>query len=103
MGLGFSQHDLSLPFEALSLGQKTRANLCKILLGDYNFLLLDEPTNHLDINATAWLESFLQNYKGSVLVISHDRYFLDHVTSATLELANNTVTAYRAITAVTWF
>lgn len=85
-GLGFSEDDFSTPVSALSGGQKTRVSLLKILLSGSNLLLLDEPTNHLDIKAVEWLEDFLKSYKGAVLVISHDRYFLDRVTNRTFEI-----------------
>lgn len=87
LGLGFKEEELFSDFASLSGGQKTRAMLCKILLSDANLLLLDEPTNHLDIKATEWLENFLLSYQGSVIIISHDRYFLDKVTSRTFELS----------------
>ncbi|WP_124067733.1 ribosomal protection-like ABC-F family protein [Clostridium sp. E02] len=75
-----------LPFNSLSGGEKTRVILAKILLEDPDILLLDEPTNHLDLETTQWLEGFLKDYKGSVLIISHDRYFLDHVVMKIVEL-----------------
>ncbi len=95
LGLGFAEADLSLPFSALSGGQKTRVLLCKILLSSANLLLLDEPTNHLDIASVEWLEGFLRDYRGAFIVISHDRYFLDRVTNRTLELENGHLVAYR--------
>lgn len=94
LGLGFTENDLEKPFSALSGGQKTRVCLCKVLLSGANFLLLDEPTNHLDIASVEWLESFLINYKGAFIVISHDRYFLDKVTNKTFELEYQHLTAY---------
>jgi ATPase subunit of ABC transporter with duplicated ATPase domains len=75
-----------LPFHSLSGGEKTRVILAKILLEEPDILLLDEPTNHLDLETTEWLEGFLKDYKGSVLIISHDRYFLDHVAMKIVEL-----------------
>ncbi len=75
-----------LPFHSLSGGEKTRVILAKILLEEPDILLLDEPTNHLDLETTQWLEGFLKDYKGSVLIISHDRYFLDHVAMKIVEL-----------------
>ncbi len=88
MGLGFSEEELDLSVSSLSGGQKTRVSLTKILLSDSNLLLLDEPTNHLDIEAVEWLEEYLKNFKGAVLIISHDRYFLDRVTNRTFEIEN---------------
>lgn len=93
-GLGFSQNDFNTPFDKLSGGQKTRVLLCKILLSGANLLLLDEPTNHLDIKAVTWLEGFLKDYKGAVIVISHDRYFLDKITNKTFELENGKLSVY---------
>ena len=95
MGLGFTEEQLSNLVGVLSGGQKAKLQLAKMLLGGANLLLLDEPTNHLDINAVEWLEDFLKNYSGSYIVISHDRYFLDKVTSRTLELQNKKLTAYK--------
>ncbi len=86
LGLGFSEDDFSLSVSKLSGGQKTRVELGKILLSDANLLLLDEPTNHLDIASVEWLEEFLRSYKNAFVVISHDRYFLDRVTSKTFDL-----------------
>ncbi len=94
IGLGFSKEDFNTPFEKLSGGQKTRVILCKILLSGADLLLLDEPTNHLDIKAVTWLENFLRDFKGAVIVISHDRYFLDKVTTKTIELENSHLTVY---------
>ena len=88
LGLGFSEDELDLSVSSLSGGQKTRVSLTKILLSDSNLLLLDEPTNHLDIKSVEWLEEYLRNFKGAVLIISHDRYFLDRVTNKTFEIEN---------------
>ncbi len=88
LGLGFSQEDLSLTCDKLSGGQRSKLSMCKLLLSRADLMLLDEPTNHLDIAASEWLESFLQGYKGTVIVISHDRYFLDKVCNKTVEIAN---------------
>lgn len=86
LGLGFSREEFDMRVSSLSGGQKTRVSLSKILLSNSNLLLLDEPTNHLDIKAIEWLEDFLINFKGAVLIISHDRFFLDRVTNKTFEL-----------------
>lgn len=95
MGLGFTEEQLSNRVGVLSGGQKAKLQLAKMLLGGANLLLLDEPTNHLDINAVEWLEDFLKNYSGSYIVISHDRYFLDKVTSRTLELQNKRLDSFK--------
>lgn len=93
-GLGFTQEDYDKNISILSGGQKTRVALCKLLLKKPQILLLDEPTNHLDLDAIEWLEEYLKSYKGTVLIISHDRYFLDAVTSKTLELINGHINSY---------
>lgn len=85
-GLKIRESLMSIPFESLSGGEKTRVILAKILLEQPDILLLDEPTNHLDLEAIEWLEIFLKDYKGAVLVVSHDRYFLDSVVSRIIEL-----------------
>lgn len=94
-GLGFKDENLDLLVENLSGGQKTKLMLAKMLLSKANLLLLDEPTNNLDIDAIEWLENFLLNYKGSYIVISHDRYFLDKVTAETFELENKKLSIYK--------
>lgn len=88
LGLGFSESDFSLSCDKLSGGQKSKLSMCKLLLSGAELLLLDEPTNHLDISGTEWLEAYLSTYKGTVIVISHDRYFLDRVTNKTVEISN---------------
>ena len=94
LGLGLTETEISLPMASLSGGQRTRVLLAKILLSGAKLLLLDEPTNHLDIPSIAWLEGFLAEYKGSVIVVSHDRFFLDRVTNRTFELEHEKVTVY---------
>lgn len=93
-GLGFTEEDFKKDVGHFSGGQKTRICLAKALLREPDFLFLDEPTNHLDIRMTEWLESFLQSYHGGVLIISHDRYFLDRVATRMIDLDNKTVTTY---------
>lgn len=85
-GLGFSEDDFHLKTSTLSGGQKTRVALGKLLLSSPDLILLDEPTNHLDMESIAWLETFLLNYKGAVIIVAHDRYFLDKVVSKVVEL-----------------
>ena len=92
MGLGFSEKDLDLKVNSLSGGQRSKLSLCKLLLSDTNLLLLDEPTNNLDVDAINWLEDFLIKYKGAVIVVSHDRYFLDKITTSTMEIAHKKLT-----------
>uniref|UniRef100_A0A831T917 ABC transporter ATP-binding protein n=1 Tax=Thermorudis peleae TaxID=1382356 RepID=A0A831T917_9BACT len=86
-GLGFEEVEFSRPAGQLSGGQRTRLALARALLADPDLLLLDEPTNHLDLRALTWLETFLRTWRGSFVVVSHDRYFLDQVTERTLELS----------------
>ena len=93
-GLGFTEEDFQKDVQHFSGGQKTRITLAKALMREPDFLFLDEPTNHLDIHMIEWLEQFLQNYHGGVLIISHDRYFLDKVATKILELDHKTVTTY---------
>ncbi len=91
LGLGFSAPELDLPVSALSGGQRAKMSLAMLLLSDANLLLLDEPTNNLDIDAITWLEDFLSKYKGALMVVSHDRYFLDKVTNKTMEIAHRRI------------
>ena len=93
-GLGFDDDDFNREIACFSGGEKTRASLARLLVREPDLLLLDEPTNHLDLDALDWLENFLRNYRGAVLVISHDRYFLDQVTTRTLELNHHTLKSY---------
>ncbi len=93
-GLGFTEREFGLPVQALSGGEKTRIALGKLLLLKPDLLLLDEPTNHLDINATAWLETYLQGYPGAVFIISHDRYFLDKLVSKVIDLTQGVCYSY---------
>lgn len=93
-GLGFLEDDFYKSIQTLSGGQKTRVALCKLLLRKPDILLLDEPTNHLDLEAISWLEDYMKAYKGTVLVISHDRFFLNSVTTNTFEVINGNVDCY---------
>lgn len=93
-GLGFSEQDFDKPVSTLSGGQKTRVALGKLLLLKPNLIILDEPTNHLDLSSIAWLETYLQNYKGAVIVVSHDRYFLDRIATKVIELDNTKATVF---------
>ncbi|MBQ7595587.1 MAG: ABC-F family ATP-binding cassette domain-containing protein, partial [Clostridia bacterium] len=88
LGLGFSENDFNISTKKLSGGQRSKVTLAKLLLSRSDLLLLDEPTNHLDISSVEWLEDFIKNFKGSVIVISHDRYFLDKVTDKTIQIEN---------------
>lgn len=93
-GLGFGEVDFNKNINILSGGQKTRVALCKLLLTNPEILLLDEPTNHLDLDAIEWLEDYLKAYKGTIIIISHDRFFLDSITNKTIELINGHVNSY---------
>ena len=94
-GLGFSSDQLNAETAFFSGGEKTRANLARLLLSRPDLLLLDEPTNHLDLDACQWLEDFLEDYPGTVLAVSHDRYFLDRFASRILELSGGKVSSYK--------
>ena len=85
-GLGFAEEDFTLNVNTLSGGQKTRVALGRLLLSKPDIILLDEPTNHLDMESISWLENYLLNYSGAVLIVAHDRYFLDKIVSKIIEL-----------------
>lgn len=93
-GLGFTQEDFDKSVSTLSGGQKTRVALGKLLLLKPDLIILDEPTNHLDLASIAWLETYLLNYKGAVIVVSHDRYFLDRIATKVIELDNTKATVF---------
>lgn len=93
-GLGFLEEEFSKPVETLSGGQKTRVSLGKLLLTRPDILLLDEPTNHLDLNSITWLESYLMNYAGAVLIVSHDRYFLNRIATKIIEIETGSIMTY---------
>ena len=93
-GLGFTEEEFSKPVDTLSGGQKTRVSLSRLLLTKPDILLLDEPTNHLDMDSIAWLETYLLNYPGAVLIVSHDRYFLDRVVTKVLEIERGELRMY---------
>ncbi len=95
LGLGFKETEFDMPVGNLSGGQRSKLCLAKLLLSQSTLLLLDEPTNHLDINAVGWLEGFLRDFKGAMIIISHDRYFLDNVTNKTIELEHNRTMCYK--------
>ena len=94
-GLGFSEADMDRPVQSFSGGQKTRINLAKALVRRPDYLFLDEPTNHLDVDMLEWLVSYLLSYGGGILIVSHDRYFLDRVATGILELSHGKVTKYK--------
>lgn len=93
-GLGFTEEEYNKPLNTLSGGQKTRVHLGKLLLTQPDLLLLDEPTNHLDIDSLVWLEDFLRSYPKAVLIISHDRYFMDRIVTKVIEIENKKSTIY---------
>ncbi|MBP3736275.1 MAG: ABC-F family ATP-binding cassette domain-containing protein, partial [Lachnospiraceae bacterium] len=93
-GLGFSESDFDTRISTLSGGQKTRVALAKLLLQDPALIILDEPTNHLDIGSIRWLENYIRGYKGTVLIVSHDRFFLDRTVNRVLELENGRMTVF---------
>lgn len=93
-GLGFTEDDFHKQVGTLSGGQKTRVALCKLLLEKPDIIMLDEPTNHLDLNSIKWLETYLLNYSGAVLIIAHDRYFLDKIVTKVIEIENHKCHVY---------
>ena len=94
-GLGFEATDFKRPLPQLSGGQRTRAVLARLLLSNPDLLILDEPTNHLDIQAVEWLEGYLSQWEGAVLIVSHDRYFLDRVVDHIWEMCKDGLDTYR--------
>ncbi len=94
-GLGFTEEDMDRPVQDFSGGQKTRINLAKALVRRPDYLFLDEPTNHLDMDMLEWLEGYLLSYGGGVLIVSHDRYFLDKVATGILDMDHGTLTKYK--------
>lgn len=94
-GLGFSEEDFSKTMQMLSGGQKTRVSLGKLLVTKPDILLLDEPINHLDLSSIQWLENYLMNYKGTVIIVAHDRYFLDRIVTSVVDISNHQVRQYK--------
>lgn len=94
-GLGFTEDEFDKKISSLSGGQKTRVALCRLLLTKPDILLLDEPTNHLDLPSISWLETYLKNYQGSVIIVSHDRYFLDKIVTKVIEIDRGSVTVFQ--------
>lgn len=94
-GLGFTEDEFNKKNSSLSGGQKTRVFLSRLLLLKPDIILLDEPTNHLDMNSIAWLENFLTGYQGAVIIVSHDRYFLDRIVTHVIEIENHTTYSYK--------
>ena len=95
LGLGFKEAQFGMPVSALSGGQRSKLSLLKLLLSQSDLMLLDEPTNHLDISSVQWLEGFLRDHKGALIIVSHDRYFLDAVTNKTVEIEHGRGTVYK--------
>lgn len=93
-GLGFNEDEFNKPISKLSGGQKTRVFLGKLLLSKPDIILLDEPTNHLDLSSIEWLEGYLLNYKGAIVIVSHDRYFLDKIVGKVIDIENGNVSTY---------
>ena len=96
VGMGFASFDENTPVERLSGGERTRLAIAKLLLEEPDLLILDEPTNHLDFKTLNWLEDYLITYKGAILTVSHDRYFLDKIVNIIWELENKTIVRYNA-------
>ena len=95
LGLGFKEAEFGMPTSALSGGQRSKLSLLKLLLSKSDLLLLDEPTNHLDIRSVSWLEGFLRDFRGAMIIVSHDRYFLDAVTNKTVEIEHGKSMTYK--------
>ena len=95
IGLGFREEEFTMPTSALSGGQRSKLSLLKLLLSKSDLLLLDEPTNHLDIRSVSWLEGFLRDFRGAMIIVSHDRYFLDAVTNKTVEIEHGKSMTYK--------
>ena len=93
-GLGFPESDFEKEISTLSGGQKTRVALGRLLLSKPDIILLDEPTNHLDMDSISWLETYLLNYPGAVLIVSHDRYFLDRIVTKVIDIDNGKVSSF---------
>lgn len=94
-GMGFTENEYLRPISSFSGGEKTRLAIAKLLLEEPNLLILDEPTNHLDFKTVLWLEDYLKDYKGALLIVSHDRYFLDRVVTSVCEIEKGTLTRYK--------
>src|SRR6185369_5001043 len=93
-GLGFSTNDLKRPLTEFSGGWRMRVMLAKIMLQKPDVLMLDEPTNHLDLPSIQWIENYLSEYQGTVILVSHDRFFLDNIVNRIVEVANEQITVY---------